>query len=94
MAWTDDEALPEHIRTNCQTRGRFGLIARIEGFATSDRLGAFLAAADDRMFLQAPGHPRIAIGFDPGCWWFQDGAAFVYLPLGPGDRRDLALKVE
>ena len=33
------------------------------------------------------------VGFDPGCWWYRDGVAWIYIPFGPADRRDLAADV-
>ena len=50
----------------------------------------FLSSADLRVFLDADGHPRLSTSLDPGCWWFKGDVAYVYLPFGQSDRRDLA----
>ena len=87
--WTDSEELPDAIREGCRRRNRFGLIAYVDDAGSSARWARFLAEADPRVFLEAKAHPTLKVGFDAGCWWFQDGAAWIYVPLGPADRRDL-----
>ena len=33
---------------------------------------------------------RLGVGFAPGCvWYLRDDRAYVYVPFGGGDRRDL-----
>jgi hypothetical protein len=50
----------------------------------------FLTDADARVLLEpeTPDSP-LKVRFDDGCWWFQEHAAWIYLALGPADRRDL-----
>jgi len=89
LSWTDDPALPQDVLENVRRTGRFGLIAKVTGVAGADELRDLLAAADLRVWLEAEGHPSLGIGFDPGCWWFEQDHALVYLPFGDADRRDL-----
>ena len=94
LLWTDDVALPEDIVSNCAERGRFGLIAKIGDVESSASLKSFLSGADLRVWLESPEHPRLGVGFDPGCWWYRNGEAYIYVPFGAGDRRDLVEGVD
>jgi len=94
LRWTDDAALPETILANCEEKGRFGLIAEVTDVGGEDDWRGFLAQADQRVWLEAPGHARLGVGFDPDCWWYQNGTAYIYVPFGAGDRRDLIEGVE
>ena len=31
----------------------------------------------------------LGVGFDTGCWWYKNGTAYIYLPFGGADRREL-----
>lgn len=90
LTWTDDPGLPEDVRGGIERKQRFGLLARVSGLGGSDELALLLERIDRRVYLHAEGHPRLSIGFDPACWWYRGDHALVYLPFGPGDRRDLA----
>jgi transglutaminase-like putative cysteine protease len=94
LTWTDDPDLPEDVRGGIERKNRFGLLARISGLAGSDELALLLERIDRRVYLHAEGRPRLSVGFDPACWWYRGDHALVYLPFGPGDRRDLASGVE
>ena len=94
LQWTDDEALPEDILENCAKRGRFGLIARVEDVESQGAFESFLSGADLRVWLESPGHPRLGVGFEPGCWWYKSGTVFIYVPFGGGDKRDLVEGVD
>lgn len=94
LQWTDDDALPQDIVAGCKKRGRFGLIAVVEEAGSSGNLKGFLAGADLRVWLESPGHARLGVGFDPGCWWYKNGTAYIYLPFGSADRRDLVEGVD
>ena len=89
MLWTDSEQLPNNIRDNLTRSGRFGLIARLEGLGSSDRLGRLLRTADRRVVLESEGRASLEVELDPGCRWFQQGMAWVYLPIGLEARRGL-----
>lgn len=95
--WTDDEKLPEGIRENCRRRGRFGFIAELTGAGSMQEFLDFLENADLRVFMNPQGdgnHPQLKIGFDKGCFWVNDNKAYIYVPFGGGDRRDLVKGVE
>lgn len=94
LHWTDDAALPGDILANCAQRGRFGLIARVQGAKDSAWLREFLVQADRRIDMHAAGQPRLSTSLDPGCWWFKNDCAYIYLPLGPAERGALAKGVE
>jgi len=94
LQWTDSEKLPAAIRESCKRKGRFGLIARLTDLSGSDALRAFLEGADNRVFLEADGRPTLKVGFEPGCWWYDNGRAWIYVPFGGADRRDLVTGVE
>jgi transglutaminase-like putative cysteine protease len=94
LFWSDDPALHEDIQASVAKHGRFGLFARVTGIPSSDALREVLGQGDRRVWLEAPGAPRLGIGFDPGCWWYSNGTAHVYLPFGAADRRDLREGVE
>ncbi|MEE8467991.1 MAG: hypothetical protein V3T22_06020, partial [Planctomycetota bacterium] len=94
LFWTDDVALPEDIMSNCAERGRFGLIAKIGDVESSASLKSFLSGADLRVWLESPEHPRLGVGFDPGCWWYRNGEAYIYVPFGAADRCDLVEGVD
>ena len=49
----------------------------------------FLEQSDARVLMEAEKHPTLKINFDPGCWWFDAGSAWIYVPFGPADRQDL-----
>lgn len=36
---------------------------------------------------------RLGVGLDPGCYWVANHQAYVYVPFGGGDRRDLVTDV-
>ncbi|HWN96724.1 MAG TPA: hypothetical protein VNT99_16975 [Methylomirabilota bacterium] len=87
--WTDSQELPQTIREENEQRGRFGLMGQVS-VENSKAFSEFLEQADARVLMEAEEkHPTLKINFDAGCWWFQDGAAWIYLPFGPADRRDL-----
>ncbi len=95
LHWTDGADLPDEIRAGCAERGRFGLVAEVVGLESQDALRTFLQLADLRLWLEAEGHPRLGVGFDAGCWWwYPGGTAFVYVPFGQGDQRELLPGVE
>lgn len=94
LRWTDDSSLPADIVSNCAERGRYGLIARMDETGSFKSLSSFLAGADLRVWLESEGQPRIGIGFDPQCWWYLDGIAYVYMPFGIADRRDFVEGVD
>lgn len=98
--WTDSPNLPESIRENCKKRGRFGLIADVTGFSSQVALKNFLAQADLRVYLHVVKDEsadethlrqpqRLGVGFEPGCYWVSNGLLRIYVPFGPGDKRDL-----
>jgi hypothetical protein len=89
LLWTDAEELPEGIRENCRQKSRFGLIAHVKDPGSPERLKQFLARADLRVLVEAAGHPTLKVGFDAGCWWFENDVVWIYIPFGPADRRDL-----
>lgn len=94
LAWTDDPALPRDIVSGCAEKGRFGLIARVVDVDDSDALRDFLDGADPSVVLEADGRPPIASRLDPGCWWWKDGVAYVYVPFGQAERDALVQGVE
>lgn len=94
LRWTDDAALPGDIVENCAKSGRFGLIAVLADPGGSSELKAFLAGADTAVTLEAQGKPSLATRLDPGCWWYMDDTAYVYLPIGEAERAALARGVE
>lgn len=94
LRWTDDAALPRDIVANCTERGRFGLIAVLADPGGASELREFLAGADTAVTLEAQGRKRLATHLDPGCWWYLDRKAYVYLPFGQPEREALARGVE
>ncbi len=89
--WTDSDELPEDIRKNCERKGRYGLIAKVTGFADRATVPEFLANADARVVLQPdgfePDSPQIiGIGFDQGCYWLYEDHLMIYLPFGQSDK--------
>lgn len=94
LHWTDSPELPADIRANCAERGRFGLIAEVVGLQGSDDFASFVDRADRHVSLEAPKHPTLETGFDPGCWWYEDERALIYLPFDDDDRRELVEGVE
>lgn len=94
--WTDDEALPESIRENCKSRGRFGFIAKLSGVEGMSEFNSFLEMADLRVFMEPKSgdSPSLKIGFDRGCFWIDNRATYIYIPFGGGDKRDLVQEVE
>jgi hypothetical protein len=88
VLWTDSNELPQNIREQNQERGRFGLMAHVQ-VENSKAFRDFLERADARVLMEAEKHPTLKINFDPGCWWFENGAAWIYVPFGPSDRQDL-----
>jgi hypothetical protein len=87
--WSDSKDLPQNISQENHERGRFGLMAQVQ-VQNSQILGAFLEQADSRVLMEPEeGFPTLKMNFDSGCWWFQDGSAWIYVPFGPADRRDL-----
>jgi hypothetical protein len=88
LLWTDSNELPQNIREQNQERGRFGLMAHVQ-VENSKVFGEFLKQADARVLMEAKNYPTLKISFDPGCWWFENGAAWIYVPFGPSDRQDL-----
>ena len=89
--WTDSKDLPQNVLEGLAPRGRFGLIAIVEGQANLKQLSEFMAESDGRVFLETDVH-TLKIGFDPNCMWYQNGQAYVYVPFGPGDRLQLRLE--
>jgi hypothetical protein len=61
--------------------------------ADANALRELLAVADVRLDLETDGHPTLALALDPGCWWFRNDHALVYLPFGPRERDELAVGV-
>jgi hypothetical protein len=88
--WTDDETLPQDVRDVVARREAFGLIAEVRGVGTSNDLEAFLAGADRRLYLEAPGRPKLSVALAQGCSWGRGDHCLVLVPFGPADRRDLA----
>lgn len=86
--WTDSKELPEDILSGLEPRGRFGLVAYVDGFEDFNACRDFLGAVDGRVFLEAQDH-TLKVGFDSGCVWWKNGTAIVYVAFGAGDRRDL-----
>ena len=89
LVWTDSKQLPDDVYENCRKRGRFGLIAVLRKLESQHAFRSFLENADLRVYLEAQDLPTLGIGFDPGCWWYKDGTAYIYVPFGGADRRDL-----
>jgi transglutaminase superfamily protein len=88
LFWTDSPELPQNIQEGCREKGRFGLIA----YAEVERalFKQFLTDADAHVLLEPETQDLpLKVRVDHGCWWFQERAAWVYLPFGPADRRDL-----
>lgn len=93
--WGDADGTPEDVRAWFERNEAFGLVARVEGAADGGELRDFLSAADHRVFLVADGETTLGVGIDAGNWWFRDdGHAFVVVPFGGADRRDLVPDVE
>ena len=95
--WTDDEALHHSIRENCERRGRFGLIAVVSGCGDMNEFRSFLGEADLRVFLAPSANADKAMlnmSFDPGCVWLSNGTAYIYVPFGGDDRRELVKGIE
>ncbi|MEM1451909.1 MAG: transglutaminase domain-containing protein [Planctomycetota bacterium] len=88
LHWTDSEALPEDIVANCARQGRFGLIAEIP-VRSDARLKSAFDDADLRLHLTAEDAPRLDVALEPGCSWFKNDRAFVYVPFGRADREQL-----
>jgi len=93
LAWTDDASLPDDIVRGCETSGRFGLIAELRDLEGQE-LKDFLDGADTGVVLEADGRAPIATRLDKGCWWYRNGTAYVYLPIGQAERDALARGVE
>ena len=98
--WTDSDELPDVIVENCRQRNRFGFIADVTGFKTRADVGRFLAEADMRVYLEVvPDEERssdeqatnLGIGFEPGCYWYDNGTLRIYVPFGAGDRQQLVI---
>ena len=87
--WTDSKQLPEDILAGLERRNRFGLVARLTNVAGATELRSFLNNTDLRVFLEAKGQATLGVVFDAGCWWLKNDMAWIYLPFGRADRRDL-----
>ncbi len=87
--WTDSKKLPEDVLAGLERSNRFGLVARLTDVAGSTELRSFLNHTDLRVFLEAKGQATLRVAFDPGCWWLKNDTAWIYLPFGRADRRDL-----
>jgi hypothetical protein len=88
LLWSDAAALPTDIVEGCARSGRFGLIAVLRDLENQELVDFFEGGAPD-VWLEADGRTPIATRLDPGCWWFKDGTAYVYLPLDAGARDSL-----
>ena len=86
--WTDSKELPENIYAGLGPRGRFGLVALVDGVGSFEDYKVFLGSADNRVFLDGGG-ATLKVGFDPNCFWYDNGAAYIYVPFGPADKNDL-----
>ena len=94
LLWTDDKDLPQDIVAGCKKSSRFGLIAVVVNVESFEFMKNFLSRADLRVWLESQEHPRLGVGFDPGCWWFKNGTVFIYLPFGAVDRCDFLKGVD
>lgn len=94
VVWTDGPELSDDMRESLRSSERFGLIVCLEGLASSEAFRDFVNASDHRVLLEAQGQPTLGVGFDPRCYWYDNGAAWIYVPFGAGDRRDLVRGVE
>ncbi len=92
--WTDAKELPPDILEGLEKSKRFGLLACVSDPGGSGRFRRLLEESDPRVFLEAEGHPTLGVAFDSGCWWLKNDRAWIYLPFGAADRRDLAPNVE
>lgn len=93
--WCDDPGLRDDVRDWCAQHEVFGLVVRVEGVAEGDLLTEFLEHADLEVHLEAQGHQTLGTAFRPGTWWRDrsDGHAWLVLPFGAADRRNLATGV-
>jgi hypothetical protein len=89
VAWGDGEAAPAEMRQWFRDRKVFGFVARVEGPRDLDGTKRLLAAADLRVLLVADGAPTLGVGLDAGSFWWCTDHAWVVVPFGPADRRDL-----
>ena len=98
--WTDSDELPDGIVENCRQRNRFGFIADVTGFKSQSDVRRFLAEADMRVYLEVVPDDELSsekqatnlgIGFEPGCYWYDNGTLRIYVPFGTGDRQQLVL---
>jgi len=92
--WTDDDDLLKTIRENCKRRGRFGFIAKVSGCGGKYEFLDFLSEADLQVSLAPPADadkPSLNIAFNPGCFWIDNGCAYIYLPFN-GDARGKLVK--
>ena len=90
VLWSDDPSLPEHLR-NGLTGPKPVLLAHLATWPGQERLHRFTARADQRVYLRAPGHPRLSVGFGTGSVSNRSGSTrYVILALGPRDWMDIA----
>ncbi|MCR9244239.1 MAG: hypothetical protein NXI31_04350 [bacterium] len=90
----DSPDAPDFVREWAAKKGHFGLAARVEGASNNQDLGRFMDASDQRVFLVADGHPTLGVGFEKLVRWYRpEGHAYVFVPFGGADRRDLVTGV-
>ncbi len=93
LRWSDDAALPEFMRKDL--RGRAGppaLLARCVGWKSFDEIKRITSLGDGRFFLEAEGLPPLGLVADPARYSQREKGvdiAWIVLPLGGGDWRDL-----
>jgi hypothetical protein len=93
LRWSDDAALPDGVRDAFRDRdGPPTLLARCVGWKSFDEIKRFTTLGDGRFFLEADGHPTLGIVAGQGGLSLRENdvdVAWILLPLGGGDWRDL-----
>lgn len=92
VVWTESEVVPASLREAMVADNSFGLFGRVEGNPAWEKFKSFTAVADQRFFLEAPGHPTFSVSTGVGGVTF-GGTTWILLAFGPADRRDLVTGV-
>lgn len=92
--WGDGADAPAEIREWFASRGKFGLVARVEGPTSFDELTRFLEGTDRRVLLVADGKQTLGVGLDAGAFWWKGDHALVVVPFGGADQRDFDAKAD
>ncbi|MBL8843591.1 MAG: transglutaminase domain-containing protein [Planctomycetes bacterium] len=97
LCWSDDPTLPAFVRRIYAERSALPtLLARCIGWSDFAQIHRLTQQGDRRFFLEAEGRPALGLEVEPGGSSEKvDGVdvAWVALPLGPADWRDLATGV-